>query len=362
MTQRLAIALATSAAAAFCAGSPATAAAACTVPAGTVEQYVGPGSHDNSSICGYDAATGKYSACHLRGWLYKPTPAGTKRPVFVYLQGSGAAKNQSSECSMINYFVGQGFVVWVPYLRGYSDSTTAVIKDETGAIVVSNPNASLSGAGFANSGTYIATGNPTPAATVAAMQDEDDHEVGWAIDYLTSAYPSLVDPNKIVLAGHSYGGITVTLAANRAVSAKLAAIIDMSGGVLSFYANASGAAYVDPQWLIPMCMAVSARQQPMLMFQTMNEAPVFTNPSMDLTDAVASTQMIYNCAISGSFHTQAEMQAYAPVPDLDVNGPWCSATDPSYQCAHTTFVEDPLQVDRWDTQVKDFLSHNGITP
>src|SRR5690242_10256895 len=97
----------------------------CTMPAGTVEQYAGPVSHVDPKICGLNEITKKYDACNLNGWLYKPG-AGSKYPAVVFIHGSGKRKNMGSFCSMVKSLVGAGYVVWVPYLRGYLDDTHAI--------------------------------------------------------------------------------------------------------------------------------------------------------------------------------------------------------------------------------------------
>jgi pimeloyl-ACP methyl ester carboxylesterase len=331
--------------------------AACTMPAGTIELYAGPGSHVAKNICAPNAM-GVPSVCNLSGWLYQPPGTTTKRPVLLYVQGSGVTKNQSQACSMISYFVAQKFIVWVPYMRGYADTTKPQLKDSHGTVVVTNANPTTH---FTNSGTYI--GNVGAAQTVTNMIDEVDHEIQWSLDYLKVKYAAVVDTNAIVLAGHSYGGATVALAANRALLPPPAAIIDMSGGVLSWY-NISGSSYTpDTVWFDKLCPAVKGRKMPMLFFQVMNETPIWKlNPSA--IDAVASTQKIYDCAIGGADPTHAEMMIYSLVPpsEVDVNGPWCQPSDPQNQCVHTTFLMDPRQFSRWGAQMLDFLAHNNINP
>lgn len=337
--------------------------AVCTMPAGTIEMYAGPGSHNffNGDICDYNAKKKTWDMCSFSGWLYKPVGVTGKRPVFAYIQGSSGtslapAKDQTQFCYMIDYFVQQKFIVWVPYTRGYSDKTKAKMSDASGAVIITNSNST---AGFTNSGKYIG-GSGSAQTTLDNMRDEVNNEISWSIDWLIKTYPSDVDADAIVLAGHSFGGATTTLAADQPLAKKLAAIVDMSGGVLSWYDQNN-----QPRdaWKKSLRDAANGRSKPMVFIQVLNETPVYSVPTLSLVDKVASTQEVFDAALKSASTTPAEMMIYSPISRADLtSSAWCSAGTVPNLCAHVTFITDPQQVQRWAPQVKDFLLQIGIKP
>jgi pimeloyl-ACP methyl ester carboxylesterase len=319
-------------------------------------QYAGPHSHMNApKVCGPN------DMCNLNGWLYLPSPSVTNAPAIVYIQGSGAGKNQADLCAMLHQFLDAGYVVWVPYLRGYND-TTADVYDASNNPVVTGTHPG----NFSNSGTYIGNepSSDTVSGTVDLMNSEIDNEIQWSFDWLknqpSGVAAKYINPGKVVLAGHSYGGITVTLAAKRWLTPLPAAIIDMSGGVLGWPSGTTSNGTFTSDWAAPLCDAAQYRRQPMLITQTMNESRFFY--SGDLGDAMGSAQTTFICAEEGAYvngNGGAEMSLFTSVPNLGTS-PWCKSSTADNECAHVTFVKDQTQVDRWAPQVLDFLAHYNV--
>jgi dienelactone hydrolase len=328
----------------------------CTMPPGTVAQYAGPGSHVDAKIC-HDAATGKDDACNLNGWLYKPASGAYHRAI-VFIHGSGKRKNMASFCSMVNAFVKAGYVVWVPYLRGYVDDTHPIAGHVDGvAAPTTKCKDSDDGkeklAYFCNSGVYVGDDpkESSAAGTVAIMQREVDSEISWAFAYLEGLPASggpLVDPGKIVLMGHSFGGITVNVAADR--TAVPAALVDLSGGVLSWPGDPQG-------WAKLLGAPAAKRSKPIVFVQTLNESSYYYSHSGD--PAASSVSLVESASNGPAARGGASMLVFSAVPNLDVNGPWCSPGDDHsgdlHNCAHTTFVMDPREVARWMPHVLDFI-------
>jgi dienelactone hydrolase len=339
---------------------------ACTLPASKAvhrywRQYVfGSGGPSNPERCtGWN--------CHLSGWLYTPTgTSGSNLPALVYVHGSGGnwsdgeAKNQQNACEMIDYYVSRGYVVWAPYMRGVADKTGGATPD---------PNNSTS-AGFVNTGTYVGdwseeqsdpshpnypwytislhgwgianpTANDYKALTTLEYMDEEVDDIQAALTYLTglaglNGSGKLVDPNAIAISGHSYGGATIVLASSHALSPLPKAVVNMSGGVLSW--NSSDV------WNNVLTYYAAQHKQPLM--SRVNDAESSTN---DFTPGIA----IYNAASSTG---SARLEKYTTGATLTA----LCASDPTHQCYHTQFQNDASQVARWADDVLDFLQDNGV--
>jgi pimeloyl-ACP methyl ester carboxylesterase len=268
----------------------------------------------------------------------------------VYVHGSGANKNMTLFCEMVEYFVSAGYVFFVPYLRGYNDSTT---KCETG--VGFNP--WLTEESIDNTGVYIEN---DARGVESVMRMEIKNELQFAFDYLTQLESTdgkpLVVPSKIALAGHSFGGITVSMAASASLKPQPAAIVAMSAAVLS-WPN-------DPErWHGVLCPPATDRKMPMFMFQTLNESSDFFDGKLQA--ATHSTLEPFICAqkqANRAGNRGAEMAVFSAVRDVDPQGPYCKDLDPEkpWLCAHTTFVMQHEQVARWAPQMRDFLAFYGV--
>jgi len=303
----------------------------CVLPAGEVVSYwssSSPAAGDRR--CNWDGGSPK---CHLKGWLFAPPDAKANRPAIVYVHGSGESKDQQALCEMTRYFVRQGYVVFAPYLRGVADSTH--------------------GGGFKSTGMYITDwvdALPPSAGDRANLTlDYMEKEVGDLQDAFAAllAQPvahgsgKLVDPGKVALAGHSFGGALVLLACSMDLQPTPAAVVDMSGGVRSW--NSS------PAWNDRLSEHAAHHKMPVFFFQTTNESP----------DKIIDSTVAPFTSANGHGSGGSEMAIFSAVPDLKTSAS-CKADTEVSECAHLTFVEDPVQVMRWAPQVRDFLVHYGI--
>jgi dienelactone hydrolase len=346
---------------------------ACTLPSGAaVHRYWQQtvfymGQPANPDRCTYSSGW----KCHLSGWLYTPTgTTGSNLPALVFVHGSGGnwsaglAQSQRGECEMINYYVSRGYVVWAPVMRGVADDTFGATPDLTFANSTS--------AGFANTGTYVgdwATQQSDPsspnygwytaampgwgvtsptygdylALTTLEYMDEEVDDIQLALTYLvglagTSGAGKLVDPNKIAISGHSYGGATIVLASSHTLSPQPKAVINMSGGVLSWAGSV----------IWNNVLTYYAAQHKQALMSRLNNSESSTG---DYTPGEA----IYNAA-SASGSGGAALKKYGTGSTLQA----LCASNNTNQCYHTEFQTDSTQVTRWAPDVLDYLIANGV--
>lgn len=346
---------------------------ACTPPStAKVHRYwnqliITGGQPTNPDRCTYSWFSGWQ--CHLSGWLYTPTGAGnTNLPLVMYIHGSGGdwgsggAKSKKGGCELVNQLVSEGYVVWAPFMRGVgddSDGTTPSIFTSTTA-------------GFANTGTYVVDwaeeqsdpSSPNYGWFTAAMPGwgvtsptEKDYEALTTLTYMNSQVDDvqaaltyvtglpglagtgkLVDPAKVALTGHSYGGLTVDLATSRTLTPSPKAVVSMSAGTLSW-----GSSII---WENVIKYYVAKHKQPVMAIQLNEEA----------STGFAPVQAIYNAAISAGPSGNRIAKFFA---DAALNA--LCATDPEIrQCYHNEFFGDPDWVDQWAPGMLDFLEDNVL--
>lgn len=299
--------------------------AACTPPSGSgsVKTYWPTTSYTSTTDLRCDAS----GACRLQGWLYKPTGATKNMPMLVYIHGSGDTKSESSQCDFTEYFLSQGYVVWRPYMRGVDNSGTGGV-DNTGRYIVDWVDSISIG------------NNDIDAMNTMSYMYQEVEDIEKSLTYVLSlpgntAGSKLVDPAKIALSGHSYGGVTVSLGAAANMSPKPAVVISMSSAVLSWSSS-----NVWDQWLTD---AARDAEMPMFWFQTTNEA--------NTIDPALSPFMAADAF--GSHPVQ--LSIFGEVPNISYANPACDPAKSLYQCAHTQFVETKLQIMRWAPQMVAFM-------
>jgi dienelactone hydrolase len=352
---RALVSIATLAAAALAA--QAHRAAACTLPAHTnaVKFWPPPGT---TPAAGDDRCTPTSSGpqCHLSGYLYKPDIITANMPAIVYVHGSGESKDQEGSCEMVNYFVSRGYVVFAPVVRGVADSTCTKSSCPTPSI--SNDPWSQR---FKNTGLYVSDWIAKPGRSdgsadsdalwsITYLQEEANEDVRAAVSYVAGvAGPTsgskLVDPDKIALMGHSYGGSTVVFAADLDLDPLPAATIDLSGAVLSWDSS--------PWWSFHLGNAALARRMPLYLQQSTNESPGSTQDSTllpflwadasSLSVGGAQMSVFSRFSIDASFQSMCAGKGYSDA-----------------HCAHLFFVSDHSQVLRWARVVEDFLIRYGV--
>jgi len=337
---------------------------ACTLPTTnvTVKKFW-PTTADPAQPNGADVNRCDGSSCALRGYLFTPPAGGTNLPAIVYVHGSvdNNVHGTQSSCEMVNYFLDAGYVVFLPWTRGVTDTTSWTTPP--------------AGAGFTNTGVYISdftSGQTCTAADrtklqntfgidltnedpgdpnnvnkscstlhTASYMEAEAFDAGFAMKYLASlsnfgGTGKLV--GKIALAGHSFGGATVTLGARFPGLARLPdAILDLSGGVLSWGSGTK-------VWSKLLSTAVANRVAPMHLSQTYNESPTLT------TD---STVVPF---LAGGAGPDLTMKLYSDAN----NTSGCDAGDTAAHCAHVNFLTEHDEVARWAPAVVAFLERQGF--
>lgn len=238
---------------------------------------------------------------------------------------------------MASYFTGHGFAFFVPHRRGQGLSTGTYFADFLDLFcgrTDQNP-----------FGTCGRVGNN--AALLTYLQDQT-FEVAQAISYVSSLKNSaghrIVNPNKIAIMGHSFGGI-VTLFNNRLLTSHQAAI-DIAGASESweFYDGddeTDGDNTPDNSASIRILMdAVRDANRPIFFFEPKNDVSI--RPTVVLSKVAGDHNERYQAAI------------YGPVPpDLGER-----SIDPTR--AHGKFVTDHDEVHKWGPAVVEFLARFGV--
>src|SRR6266581_7704072 len=145
----------------------------------------------------------------LQGVLYKPEGTGPF-PAVVYNHGSAAGMLSSEAFESIGpVYAGRGWIFFAPYRRGQGLSASAgpYIRDEINAAAKSS-------------------GIRAAAATMVRLLENDhlDDQLA-ALAWLRKQ--SFVQPDRIAVAGNSFGGIETVLGAERVT---YCAAIDAAGG------------------------------------------------------------------------------------------------------------------------------------
>jgi dienelactone hydrolase len=288
-------------------------------------------------------------ACHMSGWLVRPEDDHDGHlPVIVFIHGSAGlhpeapATSRGYVCEIANYFVPRGYAIWMPFLRGYSDSSPK----------------SAAGSGFHNTGTSYADWSTAEAGkqghdqtwwTLYYMKNGEMHDIQQAITHLTrmktkSGKP-FADESRIALMGHSFGGARVVLATSAGLKPKPRAVIDLSGAAMS-WDTAEG----EP-WSTFMKEAAEKREMPLYIHMNTLENP------KGLMSAALETFM----AANKSHVAGAEVSLYSKFDIPRDARERCKKNGiPDYWCAHSWFVLSAEQTARWLPNVHAFLDRYGF--
>lgn len=297
----------------------------CRMPTGSVVRYwhsAKPANKDDDRC--------SPGSCSLSGWLFAPSDK-PMQPAAVYVLGSGRKKNVAESCQIVSYFVSNGYVVLMPFMRGVEDTSPHC------------PSV-LPGAGFENSGTYIKDDDDSNLLVSMEEQVTDLNAALHTLAALPSRKPGLplVDRTKIALLGHSFGGAEVLIAAAKVLDPEPAVTVDMSGGVLSWKASWE-------KFLLPKA---HDHRMPLFIFQAANESP---NGGGYIESTVAPFR-----EANGHGRGGVRMTVYSDVQVPDQFRADNCANLPANQCAHIFFVQDADEVKRWMPDVHHFMSAHGV--
>jgi pimeloyl-ACP methyl ester carboxylesterase len=280
----------------------------------------------------------------LRGWVYVPsgTPPAGGFPVVVFNHGSEDTPGAKCEFSR-EFVINRRFVLFVPIRRGHTGSTGRYFAD------------------YADERTeeFCAIVPCTPQVrqqikriyTVDYLK-EQRQDVADAIAHI-KGYPK-VNPHRIAVMGHSFGGI-VSLFFNMLEGDDTKAVVDISGGAQSWGQTDPGD-YLQQQ----MKDAVDHATRPIFFMSPMNDASRL--PTIELAYRAGLRNMRWQAAIFPNVPDELlvcnDTGEACPCDDPDVEGP-----DLLRSCndvAHGKFVSDPTQVQKWAPAVFEFLRRMGV--
>jgi dienelactone hydrolase len=275
---------------------------------------------------GSDTQCNASGNCDLKGWLYYPKQDSIKgRPAIVFNHGHD--QHRGEPCAIANFFTAFGYVVFAPVRRGHT------------------------GNGFTNTGKYIDTIASEPPFShysldqgqVYALEDQVQ-EVREALAYLRML--PMVDPERIALMGHSFGGSLTLFAAAHSLSPMPRAAIDVSGAALE---------WDDNYWFRhELPNFVLAHKMPIFFLQPSNE--ISLAPSIVLTPLAAGDGRSKG-ASGGPVLPYGNECRVSPSPDQCVNGQDRLINHE----VHSRFVTDDYYVGIWGPMVRGFLQNNGVS-
>src|SRR5262245_9885504 len=157
----------------------------------------------------------------LKGFLFLPAVQhgfSGNHPFIVYNHGS--EENPGTKCEIGEYFSSLGYVVFVPHRRGHGKSTGMYLDQ-----FVASPIFCPSGQGGQCKMDYL---------------HRQEADVEAAIDYVKTLFgrghgifrPKLVDPHRLAIMGHSFGGSTTVFVNAKHLGQKAA--VDIAGGSQSW--------------------------------------------------------------------------------------------------------------------------------
>jgi pimeloyl-ACP methyl ester carboxylesterase len=286
-----------------------------------------------------DVKDGKCVAVDLKGWLYVPrgpiaTPATVKAtkpsvqlatsdrpPLLVFNHGSEEmATGSGDKCDIATYFLERGFVVFVPHRRGHGKSTGAYLDEYTKK--------------------FCTTPNQSGPCKMEYLHEHVD-DIEEAIKYVKGLKDdkgkALVDANRIVIAGHSFGGIATVFANTKDIGQRVA--IDGAGASQSWEGNESARD--------EMKEAVKKQIRPVYFIEPMNDH------SIDATIELAK--------VAGQSCRQYQ-SALFPAVDTDKDG---KSTQADYVLdqrdrAHGTFMG--AKIDQWGPSAIEFANRYFALP
>jgi hypothetical protein len=268
----------------------------------------------------------------LKGYLYLPNQskiADSPRnlPLIVFNHGSGQPVNEA--CEMATYFSDRGFAFFIPHRRGHGLSTGVYYNDYLDLVCLRSDENKFGVCGKILVDTLMLT----------YLQDET-FEIAQAISYLSSLrnsdHKAIINPNKVAIMGHSFGGI-VTLFNNKLLTNHNAAV-DIAGASESwdYFDDEDGDDTPDNSPSITTLKnAVRGAQKPIFFLEPKNDVSI--RPTVVLSSVAGNNSERYQAAI------------YPPVADVL-----------SSAGAHGKFVTEHDQVIKWGPAVIEFLARNGV--
>ena len=309
--------------------------------------YYGVGTGDQDSL---ESRTKGRGGRQTKGEI---EPKISNAPVLIYSHGHD--KERTEPCELAKYFVGAGFVVFMPLRRGHLAKVPKDVENLKGWQKI------------ASSGVHIddyldncqkkgnckcdlcGIGNVGLCSREALDVDylrKQVADVRDAIDFIKS-YPAigtkgkLADPNRIALIGHSYGG-SLTVFANQALNQQNVAIA-VSAAELSWDS--------EPVWESELGCAMREQKRPIYFLQPRNGR------------SLAPTKTLFGIALEKKLPALAAIFPNAPCSDrktdkdrTEIYPPNCDESEEKeYRQAHSTFMGRESQIALWGPSVIDFI-------
>lgn len=291
------------------------------------------------SRCNYSFPSPNVRECHidLRGWLYyEKGKTILNAPLIVYNHGHN--KERGQPCAIVRFFVSRGYVVFAPLRRGHTSSSAS------------------------STGTHL--DDYVDQCTNCTQAERNLREVNYtkrqtqdvksAIDYMKKypyvpdpdAPPSpfggkLIDPNRIAIMGHSFGG-SLTLFAN-ALDLGHQAAIDISGAALSWPNDEEPG---NPEWKPKLRTAVEDMLRPIFFLQPRNEVPPGSSTE--------PTQYLSGIAMKRNRRVQAALFPKTCVEPGKIDDETGDPMPEGLQ-AHSNFITLDKMVADWGPAVHAFL-------
>jgi carboxymethylenebutenolidase len=186
----------------------------------------------------------------LHGFLYKPEGRG---PFPAVLWNHGSERRPGWLPEVAPLFLNQGYVFFIPHRRGHGRSPGEYVMD-----ILDRANQS--------------GGSSTRSRKLVELMEQHLQDQVAALAYLKGL--SVVDPQRIAVAGCSFGGIQTVLMAEKGLGVRAA--VDFAGAAQNWQ-NA-------PELRARMIQAVQHSQMPIFFIQAKNDYDV--SPSRDLAAAM----------------------------------------------------------------------------
>jgi carboxymethylenebutenolidase len=201
----------------------------------------------------------------LHGFLYKPEGKG---PFPSLLWNHGSERRPGWLPELAPLFLNQGYVFFIPHRRGHGRSPGEYVMDLL-------DRANQSG------------GSSTRSRKLVELMEQHLQDQVAALAYLKGL--SEVDPQRIAVAGCSFGGIQTVLMAEKGLGVRAA--VDFAGAAQNWQHA--------PDLRERMIQAVQHSQMPIFFIQAKNDYEV--SPSHDLAAAMKKSGKPHNLQIFPSF-------------------------------------------------------------